>query len=376
MKNTQANIVIVGGGPAGAYLGYLLAQQGIIPLIFDHSHPREKPCGGGISVCAIEKFPLLHQLPESKAPDNKMELISPSGVSVMISGEKSSWSLSRLTLDKYLLDQAIEKGCIHINEQVIDIQCERDLWVIKTKQGMYTSKHLIGADGVNSIVRKKILGPIPKEDIGICYGCFAVSKNKDEIGRIKFYKKKQGYAWCFPRNDHMSIGVGMGSASGNIKELFNDFIKEYYPDIDIHSTWGATIPNVKHEHFFSLPCAGENWLLVGDAAGHVDPMTGEGITYALWSAEVAAKAIMSNDWPSYDQLWRKEYGGILIESCKSRDFFYNPRILEYSIKIATRSKTFSTLLYKMMTNQLQQQNLFIRILQDLPKAFKEYIQSI
>lgn len=115
--------------------------------------------------------------------------------------------------------------------------------------------------------------------------------------------------------------------------------------------------------------------MIGDAAGHVDPSTGEGITYALWSAELASKAIENNNPKSFDLLWRKEYGDNLIGSCKSRDLFYNHRLLEYSIRLANRSKTLSTFFYELITNQIPQNHLLNRIVRDTPKTMMEYIKS-
>ena len=178
MTKMIREIAIVGGGPAGAYLGYLLAKNGKKPILFDHSHPREKPCGGGISVLAIEKFPFLKSIPEEKVPENEIELISPDGLSVMTAGNKSSWTLSRLVLDKFILDKAIKQGCKLIDEQVIDVKLKDNIWNIKTKEGFYKAKLVVGADGVNSLVRRRILGPIPKIDTGICYGCFAKSNKR------------------------------------------------------------------------------------------------------------------------------------------------------------------------------------------------------
>jgi len=375
MIENVEDIVIVGAGPAGSYLGYLLAKAGFKPVIFDHSHPREKPCGGGISVLAIEKFSFLHDIPDEKSPDNFFEIVSPHGVSIMTTGRKSTWNLSRQSLDIFVLDKAINHGCRLIAEQVIDVKLINNIWHIKTKEAKYKAKIIIGADGVNSIVRKKILGPIPKTELGVCYGCFAKSEKK-ETNRVKFLKNKQGYAWCFPRHDHLSIGVGIESGHPKeVKKMFNNFLFTYYPHVEIISTWGAKIPNIKNPHFYDLPCAGENWILIGDAAGHVDPMTGEGITYALWSAELAAKAIISNDPKAFDKMWRKEYGEDLMDSCRMMKFFYNPRLIEYSIHIAKKSKTFSTFLYDFMTNQISRQRLLKRIIKDIPKIVKEYILS-
>ena len=80
-----------------------------------------------------------------------------------------------------------------------------------------------------------------------------------------------------------------------------------------------------------LPCAGEDWILVGDAAGHVDPITGAGILYALWSGELAAEVIKRKELTAYDKLWREAYGNDLRERCKQRDTFFNPFMIELSI---------------------------------------------
>ena len=88
------------------------------------------------------------------------------------------------------------------------------------------------------------------------------------------------------------------------------------------------LPLAKNPDFFMLPCAGVDWVLVGDAAGHVDPITGEGILYALWSGKLAAEVIKRNELKSYDRLWREEYGNSLRENCARRDMFYNPLMIE------------------------------------------------
>ena len=181
-------IVIVGGGPSGSYLGFLLAKSGKKPIIFDHSHPREKPCGGGITSFAIDKFPFLNEMLMPKSPDKEIEIISSKGMSVMTKGQKSSWNISRLDFDNYLLNKAIENGAKLIKERVIDIKRKDNLWKsITNNKKEYTTKILIGADRVDSIVRKKTIGPIPNNHLGICYGCFARS-DKKEPTRIMFLK--------------------------------------------------------------------------------------------------------------------------------------------------------------------------------------------
>jgi len=91
---------------------------------------------------------------------------------------------------------------------------------------------------------------------------------------------------------------------------------------------------VKDPSFFDEPCCGENWLLIGDAAGHVDPLTGEGIPYALWGAELASEAIRRGDILSFDTHWKQAYGKDLINACKMHDLFYNPFFIELVLSIS------------------------------------------
>ena len=84
------------------------------------------------------------------------------------------------------------------------------------------------------------------------------------------------------------------------------------------------LPSARNPEFFATPCAGKNWILVGDAAGHVDPISGGGILYALWDGELAAQAIKANNPQSYDLLWRDAFGKDLEERYGKQDSFYDP----------------------------------------------------
>jgi len=308
-----------------------------------------------------------------KAPSKEMRLISPNGKKVIIKGTKNSWAVSRFYLDKFLVDKAVEKGAKLIKKRVIDIERKDNRWIIKTDKKIYKSDIIIGADGANSLVRRKLIGTIPEENLGLCYGCFARS-NEKEFTTIKFLEKKQGYAWCFPREDHLSIGVGMElNNSKNIKEIFDDFISSYYPHVKIISKWGAVIPLVKNSEFFKISCAGENWILVGDAAGHVDPITGEGITYALWSAKLASQSLLKKDLKEFDVMWRNEYGYNLVEGSKIRDLFFNKNVLELSAKMALKSETYGKILYDLINSTQDYKTFTKRIIYDTPKIIGEMI---
>lgn len=323
MKRVE-DIVIVGGGPAGAYCAFELARRGLDPIIFDHSYPREKPCGGGISPYVIKKFPFLEQFRSRGFTFGNFRILSCIGTEVMTKGLEDGFCISRRILDQGILDMAIESGARFIKEKVLLVQKKGNIWKVLTNNRVLSTKLLVGADGVNSAVRRKILNPISVENLGLTFGYIANSL-EEENGVIKFLGEIPGYIWVFPGKNYTNIGIVSELRNGNmLKRLLDTFINSRYPDLKIISKYSALIPSVSNPDFFSLSCSGENWILVGDAAGHADPISGGGIIYALWGGMIAAEAIMRNDPKSFDLMWRDEYGKILEERSKNKTEFYDP----------------------------------------------------
>jgi geranylgeranyl reductase family protein len=369
-------IIIVGGGPAGSFCAYNLAKNGIYPTIFDDSHPREKPCGGGVSPLAQEKFSFLRKIPIPRGGGNKIEIISPKNKKIIIKGKKKCIVFSRTHLDSYILKMAMKEGSKLVKERVLDIKKSNKKWIIKSKDKKIIADIIIGADGANSLVRRKIIGPLKKEDLSLAFGYFVKGiENRPAI--IKFLKNKKGYIWAFQRDDHTSLGIGTEFYEAKeIKNELDSFIKEYFPHIKIISEWAALIPMIKNLKTYEIPVAGDNWILIGDAAGHVDPVIGEGIPYALWSGELAAKAIIEGNPKKFDEMWRKEYGAKLIEGSKLRDMFYNKYLLEFFIRIAPRSKTCSEFLYDILTGSEMYNEILFKFIKKSPKILLECFNII
>ncbi len=324
------DVVIVGGGPAGAYCAFELAKKNIHATILDHSHPREKPCGGGISSEVLEKFPFTQRFGSkgNSSPDFKIILLN--NKQVVTKRLKRGFNISRQYFDKEILDMATKNGAKLVEEKVLEVRKKENFWNIKTNKQVINGKILVGADGVNSLVRRRIIGAIPKEDLALTYGYLATGVEK-EPSTVKFLAEIPSYIWIFPRKNHSSIGISGELKHGNkLKKLLDDFINSYCPQIKVITEFAAMLPSATDPCFFNLPCAGVDWVLLGDAAGHVDPLSGEGILYALWSATIAAEKIAEKDLESYDCRWRKAYGDALMARCRIKSA-YDPAMIALSL---------------------------------------------
>ena len=124
----MVEVAIVGGGPAGSYCAYCLAQNDVNSVIFDHTHPREKPCGGLVSPLAQKLFPFLKEVPIEHCERNRIYFISPYEKRVCLSSRKGKFlCFSRLKLDQFLVNMAVNKGAELIEEKVKGVKRKRDL---------------------------------------------------------------------------------------------------------------------------------------------------------------------------------------------------------------------------------------------------------
>lgn len=282
-----------------------------------------------------EAFAFLKGLPIPHIKRNRLCMVPPSGRRVYLYTTKSAIRcFSRLKLDQYLLSEAVSKGAHLIRERVVALTKKAGSWEIKTIRQVYTAKVLIGADGVSSLVRRSLVGELSIADKGVCCGYLAKGLEKEDI-TLRFLVHRKGYMWLVPRDDFASLGIGAAEAnrSRGLRRELDVFIKRYYPHAEIVSRWRALIPNIKSVETFRKPLAGSDWILIGDAAGHVSPIIGEGILYALCDGELAARAIAEGSAQRFDRLWRETYGGKLFRDIGVRKWLYTGPGLEFFVSM-------------------------------------------
>jgi flavin-dependent dehydrogenase len=311
-------ITIVGAGPAGCHLAHLLGDTEHEILLFDHRVPYEKPCGGGLSPLVGRHFSDVMALPFPRHRPPRVLLRSSDSGEVKHALNSSDWAIvSRMDLGRALLERAVANSRVrHVRQRVTAVESAGERWSLRTATGeTLSADFLVGADGVRSLVRREVVGPIPRQHLGIGAG-YRVRGVPDAIV-FQTYADLEGYLWSFPRADHASVGIAtrLGAvAPRDLWQRLDQFLDEVCPEADRLDRYSALLPMAHDTRLSDCPCAGPNWALLGDAAGHVHPLTGEGIVYALWSAELLAEGLGNGDPQLYESRWRQEYGSLLMAS--------------------------------------------------------------
>lgn len=304
MTNARdAEFAIVGAGPAGAWTAVRLARAGARVLLFDHSHPREKPCGGGLTgralglVAAAVPASGVAGVPVSNAvfQDSVGERADVPLDDHGVHADSSLVVVDRRSFDARLLDAAREAGAILVEDRVTDLAADAETTVIRTRTRTYHAAFVVGADGANSLVRRRLHRAFARGQLSIACGVYAHGVTSREIV-VEFVRDPAGYVWSFPRADHLAIGVCAQADESDAVSL-KAHVSRWVSRFD--GARGATlvpyawpIPSLSPADFREDTPAGDRWALIGDAAGLVDPITREGLFFALRSGDLLADACL------------------------------------------------------------------------------------
>ena len=344
------HIAVVGAGPAGTWASVLLARQGHSVTLFDPQAPWEKPCGGGVTAKALSGFGIF----ESDLPRNNIERITiyfADKDSVTVTPQKPIAVLSRRELGKYLLETAENAGVSVIKSRVTKIDRNGRGWHLSTRDNVVQSDFLIGADGATSLVRRTVGTALPPEDLAVTLGYFIRGSVPQQM-KIYFVPEFEGYIWSFPRPNHISYGMITRSNPGwtsRAKTLLSNYIIADLGSFVVEHAefYSAPVPCLGPRSWKNNQIAGERWALVGDAAGLVDPITGEGIYYAFRSAQILAETIERTS--EYTTTVGMEMGRELARAARMYKRFYRGRFLgadfrKRTVQLSRRSPTLQAIL--------------------------------
>jgi len=361
--NYESDVAIIGAGPAGSTAAFLLSKVGLNVILIDKCFfPRDKLCGGLVSTKALKLLERFFNETEESLKEkqiinfssNKFEFVCKKKSLAKCYIKIPTHFVERTVYDKFLLDKAVDSGVkIIYGEEVKKVDLDSNN-LITSKGNTISSKYIIGADGSNSILRKEFenMGALDKEawltNLGFALETF-IAKDKlsfeTDIMYLYFGYMKTGYAWVFPNKDKVVVGIG-----GLLKELNNKDFKNIFNSFLISlgldkKTVDDCIENIRGHpipfgNFIENPVY-KNTILIGDAAGLVNPVTGEGIYYAQRSAEVAVDAILENynNQGNLDEAYIKNLNlhllPELLSTRKSRNMYFRIFNNYYLGKIVT-----------------------------------------
>ena len=273
------DVAVIGAGPAGSATAIHLARAGAKTLLIDKaSFPRDKPCGGGLTMRAVRELP-VDPTPVVEHEVDRMQFRMGKRGRFERRGRRGAFVLmtQRRRLDAYLAEQAAAAGADFRDNTKLALE-EIDAEVI------------VGADGANGTSAKALGlgGPIMH---GVAYeGNAPYDDRYKGLALIELGSIPGGYGWIFPKGDHVNVGVGGWESEGpKLRGHLAALCERESIDVDsLESVRGHRLP-LRRPGFV---VARDKALLVGDAAGLVDPLTGDGMYESFVSARLAAEAAL------------------------------------------------------------------------------------
>ncbi|MCW4024886.1 MAG: NAD(P)/FAD-dependent oxidoreductase [Candidatus Bathyarchaeota archaeon] len=295
------DVLIIGGGPSGAHFAAQAAKKGYsVTLIEKNQLGRAKCCAGGLSGRFLESYTVPSKLVERQI--SSFAMVSPVGEKTQLKFNKTAGiTVNRAQFDKWTLEQATDSGCEALFEVAVkNITIKKDYAEVNLSNNQtLNSRLIVGAFGMSPQVFKQLELKMPEFSIGLQAELTVPEGEIDNLigNEIEFCfntrYSKSGYSWVFPKKQTLSLGLVTNPDNPQKKKRLWDFISNYtslYPNLkqylprrfDDLKLEGAMLPNTTLKQTY-----GDRFMLIGDAAGMIDPPTWEGIYFAFKSADIA-----------------------------------------------------------------------------------------
>jgi len=303
MEQKQYKVAVVGGGPSGAIAARRLAEEGIDVALIEKNLQFDKPCGGGIFVQAFDEFDIPKELIVKYV--DTIDIVSPHHPKASVDiGSYGLGIVHRQEFDARLRDMAVGAGARLIDAKVVHIEREGRVWKLSlnsNKEMILKADYVVAADGVNSLIRKRLLGETPSRVLTY----YADIENRN-IDSCQFWFGDQiapkHYAWVFPHYRGIHIGV-ISKDKHKTPQYYNQLLADIGLADQATDHKGYFIPYWQEQTMYQ-----DGVFYVGDSASLVLPFTYEGIYYAMRSGRMAAEAIIADDPAQYERRWREQFG--------------------------------------------------------------------
>jgi geranylgeranyl reductase family protein len=345
----DADAIVAGAGPAGAAAARALARAGLDTLLVDRAaFPRNKPCGGGVSLRALGRFDWLDQAIAGIDVHriSKLHLEGPGGAVLDVDHpEPCIFLIRRVAFDAALVDAARGAGARFDNLEITQASQDDEGVTLQARDGRrLRAPVVVAADGVHSVIAKRlgVNARWPRSAIALDMmeetpvGTLAALR-PDVLWVAYAHQGLDGYGYIFPKTDHVNVGVGclLSHFDETISASPYDVQQAFVASLVAR---GALRGRSDRSRFtpYLIPVGGplaDAWsgrvLFTGDAGGFVHAISAEGIYYAMVSGELAAAAIAaerhdpSRAGRTYARSWRREIGAELSDAVLLQRYFFS-----------------------------------------------------